>query len=87
MDASAMIDYESVKTCETRFPGLLMHLPSSPIGCDDETDLCDVSITDIEQRTAEIRSHWCLQEREHRRQIGQRAVARLAELIIRPIHS
>lgn len=87
MDASTMIDYELVMTSNTRFPRLLMHSNGSPMDCGNETDLCDVSRTDIEQRTAQIRSGWSLQEREYRQQIGQGAVARLAKLIIRPIHS
>lgn len=87
MDASTMIDYESVKTSDPRFPRLLVHSTGSPMGCDDETDLCDVSRTKIEQITAQIRNGWSLQERDRRRRIGQRAVARLAILIIRPINS
>ena len=87
MDASMMIDYESVKTCDTRFPSMIVHLPSSSNECDNETVMQDVSRTEIAQRTAQIRSGWSLQERDHRRRLGQRAVARLARLIIRPINS
>jgi hypothetical protein len=87
MDASMMIDFESVKTCDVRFPRILVHLPDSSVECDDETEMRDVSRSEIEQRTAQIRNGWSLQERDHRRRIGKRAVARLARLIIRPINS
>lgn len=81
-----MIDYESVMTSKIHSQKTLVHLPISPVGFDDKTDIFGVSRTEIEQRTNQIHSGWSLQERERRRQLGQRAVARLAALIIRPIN-
>lgn len=86
MDASMMINCDSVKTSDTHIPRMRVHLPNSSTECDEERDMHDVSRTEIEQSTAQIRSGWSLQEREHRRRLGQRAVARLARLIIRPIN-
>ncbi|MFN8742075.1 MAG: hypothetical protein ACK5YR_19280 [Pirellula sp.] len=80
-----MINCDSVKTSNTQLPRMRVHLPNSSTECDEEVGMHDVSRTEIEQSTAQIRSGWSLQERENRRRLCQRAVARFVKLIIRPI--